>query len=164
LQLGSSCQGNRYGTEKAGGTARPSRTKSHLPGTLSSSQAGKPPCRSSPSVVGSEQCGGSRTNNLLKMPHTNFAPYLSVLHPLLKKGSNCTLPFNAVSNQLQALLSKSSHTFLSNAEPFFQRRILLLPRRALICTAAPCLAPPQPDLHCRTLLNSPLALRSTAAP
>jgi hypothetical protein len=31
-QLDSSCQGNRYGTEKAGGTARPSRTKSHLPG------------------------------------------------------------------------------------------------------------------------------------
>ncbi len=29
-QLGSSCQGNRYGTEKAGGTARLSRTKSHL--------------------------------------------------------------------------------------------------------------------------------------
>jgi hypothetical protein len=32
LQLGSSCQGNRYGTQKAGDTARPSRTKSHLPG------------------------------------------------------------------------------------------------------------------------------------
>ncbi len=31
-QLGSSCQGNRYGTEKAGGVARPSRTKSHLVG------------------------------------------------------------------------------------------------------------------------------------
>jgi hypothetical protein len=31
-QLGSSSQGNRYGTEKAAGTARPSRTKSHLPG------------------------------------------------------------------------------------------------------------------------------------
>ncbi len=29
-QLGSSCKGHRYGTEKAGGTARPSRTKSHL--------------------------------------------------------------------------------------------------------------------------------------
>jgi hypothetical protein len=26
-QLGSTCQGNRYGTEKAGGTARPLRTK-----------------------------------------------------------------------------------------------------------------------------------------
>ncbi len=32
LQLDSSCQGNRYGTQKAGDTARPSRTKSHLPG------------------------------------------------------------------------------------------------------------------------------------
>jgi hypothetical protein len=31
-QLDSSCQGKRYGTEKAGGTARPSRTKSHLLG------------------------------------------------------------------------------------------------------------------------------------
>jgi hypothetical protein len=28
-QLGSSCQGNRYGIEKAGGTARSSRTKNH---------------------------------------------------------------------------------------------------------------------------------------
>jgi hypothetical protein len=40
--LGSSCQGNRYGTEKAGGTARPSRTKSHLPGHAPpASQAGR---------------------------------------------------------------------------------------------------------------------------
>jgi hypothetical protein len=31
-QLGSSCQGNWYSTEKACGTARPSSTKSHLPG------------------------------------------------------------------------------------------------------------------------------------
>ncbi len=30
-QLGSSCQGNRYGTKKAGDTARPSCTKSDLP-------------------------------------------------------------------------------------------------------------------------------------
>jgi hypothetical protein len=30
-QLGSSCQGNRYGTEKTGGTAGPSHKKSHLP-------------------------------------------------------------------------------------------------------------------------------------
>jgi hypothetical protein len=37
-QLDSSFQGNQDGTEKAGGTARPSRTKSHLPGSLSSSQ------------------------------------------------------------------------------------------------------------------------------
>ncbi len=42
-QLGSYCQGNRYGTEKAGGTARPSRTKSHVPGHHSppASQAGR---------------------------------------------------------------------------------------------------------------------------
>ncbi len=41
-QLGSSCQGNRYGTEKAGGTARPSRTKSHLLGhSPPASQAGR---------------------------------------------------------------------------------------------------------------------------
>jgi hypothetical protein len=40
--LGSFCQGNRYGTDKAGGTARPSRTKSHLPGhSPSASQAGR---------------------------------------------------------------------------------------------------------------------------
>jgi hypothetical protein len=31
-QQGSFCQGNRYGTVKAGSTAYPSRTKSHLPG------------------------------------------------------------------------------------------------------------------------------------
>ncbi len=41
-QLGSSCQGNRYGTEKAGGMAHPSRTKSHLPGhSPPASQAGR---------------------------------------------------------------------------------------------------------------------------
>jgi hypothetical protein len=41
-QLGSSCQGNRYRTEKAGGTDSPSCTKSHLPGhSPSSSQAGR---------------------------------------------------------------------------------------------------------------------------
>ncbi len=41
-QLGSSYQGNRYCTEKAGITARPSRTKSHLPGhSPSASQAGR---------------------------------------------------------------------------------------------------------------------------
>ncbi len=33
-QLVSSGQGNRYGTENAGGTARPSRTKSQLPGNF----------------------------------------------------------------------------------------------------------------------------------
>jgi hypothetical protein len=31
LQLGSSCHDNRYSTEKAGGTAHPSHSKSHLP-------------------------------------------------------------------------------------------------------------------------------------
>jgi hypothetical protein len=31
-QLGSFCQGNQYGMEKAGGMAHPSKTKSHLPG------------------------------------------------------------------------------------------------------------------------------------
>ncbi len=42
LQLGSPCQGNRYGTEKAGGTARPSHAKSHLPGhSPPASQAGR---------------------------------------------------------------------------------------------------------------------------
>jgi hypothetical protein len=41
-QLRSSGQGNRYGTEKAGGTASPSRTKSHLPGhSPPASQAGR---------------------------------------------------------------------------------------------------------------------------
>jgi hypothetical protein len=41
-QLGSSCQGNRYSTEKASGTAPPSRTKLHLPGNSSpASQAGR---------------------------------------------------------------------------------------------------------------------------
>ncbi len=43
-QLGSSFQSNRYGTEKAGGTARPSRTKSHPAGPLSSSQPGGQLC------------------------------------------------------------------------------------------------------------------------
>ncbi len=41
-QLGSSCQGNRYGTENTGGTARPSRKKSHLPShSPPASQAGR---------------------------------------------------------------------------------------------------------------------------
>ncbi len=41
-QLDSSCRGNRYGKEKAGGTARSSRTKSHMPGhSPSASQAGR---------------------------------------------------------------------------------------------------------------------------
>ncbi len=48
LQLGSSWQGNRYGTEKSSGMARRSHTKSHLPrphaGSLLSSQPGGPPC------------------------------------------------------------------------------------------------------------------------
>ncbi len=40
--LCSSCQGNRYGTEKAGGTASPSRTKSHLLShSLPASQVGR---------------------------------------------------------------------------------------------------------------------------
>ncbi len=47
-QLGSSCQGNRYGTQKAGGTARTSCTKSHLPGSLSSSPPGGPSCWTRP--------------------------------------------------------------------------------------------------------------------
>jgi hypothetical protein len=42
VQLGSSCQGNRYGTEKAGGITRSPRTKSHLPGdSPPASQAGR---------------------------------------------------------------------------------------------------------------------------
>ncbi len=41
-QLGSSSQGNRYSMEKAGGTALPSSTISHLPGHSSpASQAGR---------------------------------------------------------------------------------------------------------------------------
>jgi hypothetical protein len=41
-QLGSTYLGNRYGTEKAGGTVRPSRAKSHLPGgSPPASQAGR---------------------------------------------------------------------------------------------------------------------------
>jgi hypothetical protein len=42
-QLASSCQGGWYGTEKAGGgTVRPSRIKSHLPGHFPpASQAGR---------------------------------------------------------------------------------------------------------------------------
>ncbi len=45
-QLGSSCQGNRYGTEKVGGMARPSQIT--LVGSLSSSQQGGPPCWANP--------------------------------------------------------------------------------------------------------------------
>ncbi len=42
LQLGTSCRDSRYGKEKAGGTVRPSRKKSHLPGRSSAaSQAGR---------------------------------------------------------------------------------------------------------------------------
>jgi hypothetical protein len=42
-QLGSSYQGNWYGTEKGGVTTRPSHSKSHLPGQFSSSKPGGPP-------------------------------------------------------------------------------------------------------------------------
>jgi hypothetical protein len=51
-QLGNSCQGNRYSVVKAGGTARPSHTKSHLMGD-------SPPCWTSSLVfglIGSVQC------------------------------------------------------------------------------------------------------------
>ncbi len=47
LAAGQLLSGQQVRTEKAGGTARPSRTKSLLPGSLSSSQPGKPPCWSS---------------------------------------------------------------------------------------------------------------------
>ncbi len=44
-QLGSSCQGNEYCTEKTGSSACPSYTKSHLPGhSPPASQLGGPPC------------------------------------------------------------------------------------------------------------------------
>ncbi len=42
LQLGSSCQGNRYVT------ARPSQYKSHLPGHCPPAQQSRAPCRASP--------------------------------------------------------------------------------------------------------------------
>jgi hypothetical protein len=46
LKLGSSCHGNRYGTEKTGGTIRPSRKELHLPGHFPpASQTG---CREGP--------------------------------------------------------------------------------------------------------------------
>jgi hypothetical protein len=50
-QLGSSCQGNRYCTEQVGSTARPSRTKSHLPGH-SLPAARQPSCWDSPLAFG----------------------------------------------------------------------------------------------------------------
>jgi hypothetical protein len=46
-QLGSSCQGNRYGTAKVEGTTRPSHVKSQMPGH--SPPAGQV-CRHAPSV------------------------------------------------------------------------------------------------------------------
>ncbi len=61
-QLGIFCQDNRYGTEKACGTARPSHTKSITPtGSLSSSQSGGPPCWASPLAFG--LIGGNRHTN-----------------------------------------------------------------------------------------------------
>ncbi len=55
-QLGGPCQGNRYGWEKAGGTARPSCTKPTPAGSLSSSQPGGPPCWASPLAFGLTGC------------------------------------------------------------------------------------------------------------
>ncbi len=52
LYLGSSCQGNRYAMEKAGGTARPSRTNSRLPGHSPPASQGGLPCWASPLVFG----------------------------------------------------------------------------------------------------------------
>jgi hypothetical protein len=66
-QLGSSCQGNRYGTEKTDGTARLSHKKS-----LSSSQPSRPPCWASPLAFG-----------LITMKKTNAAIIILVLFPSL---------------------------------------------------------------------------------
>ncbi len=49
-QLGSSCPGISYSTARQAETDRPSRTKSHPAGSLSSSQPGGPPCWASPLV------------------------------------------------------------------------------------------------------------------
>ncbi len=46
--ISASNQGNRYGTEKAGGAARPSRSKTHLPGN--SSPVGKTGRRFGPAL------------------------------------------------------------------------------------------------------------------
>ncbi len=50
-QLGSSRLGDRYSAEKAGGAARPSRTKSHRP-NHSPPVPGGPPCWASPLAIG----------------------------------------------------------------------------------------------------------------
>ncbi len=51
-QLDSSCQGNRYGTEKAGSTARPSHTKSQMRVTPSATQVGRRAVLGSPLAFG----------------------------------------------------------------------------------------------------------------
>ncbi len=51
-QLGSPCHCNQYGTEKEGGTAHPSRTKSLLAVSLSSTQPDGQPGWTSPLVFG----------------------------------------------------------------------------------------------------------------
>ncbi len=52
LHPGSTYQENRFGTEKAGNMARPSRIKITPVGSLSSSQLGGPPCWSRPLAFG----------------------------------------------------------------------------------------------------------------
>ncbi len=51
-QLGNSCQGKRYGTEKADCAVRPSRTKSHPPDHSPPACRGGPPCWTSPLAFG----------------------------------------------------------------------------------------------------------------
>ncbi len=72
-QVGSSCQGNRYGMEMAGGTARPSRTKSLLPGHSPPCQPGGPPCWAGPLAFGliDEHCTLKHTH----MPHLTHSEY-----------------------------------------------------------------------------------------
>ncbi len=71
-------RGNRYGTEKAGGTARPSRTKSHLPGHFPlASQAG---CRVGPALFA---FGLIAWDNVLSAPSPASMGRNNYLTPLL---------------------------------------------------------------------------------
>jgi hypothetical protein len=93
-KLGSSCQGNRYSTEKTSGTARLSRTKSHLPGhSPPASQAGR---RVGPALYPSVSLFTTATNYEVVFKIFNFIKTL----------------FSDTARQLLKALTKDYCTFL----------------------------------------------------
>ncbi len=117
-QLGSSCQGNRYGmVEKASDTARPSHTKSHRPG---SSPPGGPPFWASTLAFGLIGMGHSK-KQLRAAPHCHLWPILGSSDKWL---SHANLPRRLMSfNPCTAEALAMQSAFIFNS--FFTSFIIL---------------------------------------